>query len=132
MRYLIDTHVLIWSLLDSKKLSGKAASLILDPENDIYVSLVSFWEISLKYSIGKITIDKIKPDEIPEYVKEAGFEILYQNEHEVSSFYRLPVISHKDPCDRMIVWQSIYNDLTLISKDSSLSEYSSKGLKLIW
>lgn len=128
----MDTHVLIWSLLDRKKISEKAASIILNPDNDIYVSLISFWEIALKYSIGKLTLHNIKPDEIPGYARESGFEILYQNEDEVSSFYRLPVLGHKDPFDRMIIWQSINNDLPLISKDSFISLYSEYGLKIIW
>ena len=132
MRYLIDTHVLIWSLLDSKKISKKATSIILNPENDIYVSLISFWEIALKFSIGKLSINTIKPDDIPGYAKEAGFEILYNNEFEFSSFYQLPILGHKDPFDRMIIWQSIHNDLTLISKDNSLTLYKTHGLKIIW
>jgi PIN domain nuclease of toxin-antitoxin system len=132
MRYLLDTHVLIWALFDRKKISKKAASIIVNPDNDIFVSLVSFWEIALKYSIGKLSLHNIKPDELPGYVRESGFEILYQNEVEVSSFYRLPVLGHKDPFDRMIIWQSIHNDLHLISKDSSLSLYKDYGLKIIW
>lgn len=132
MKYLIDTHVLIWSLLDKKKISRKSTSVILNPDNDIYVSIISFWEIALKYSIGKLSISNIKPEEIPGYAKESGFEILYNNEIEASSFYKLPILGHKDPFDRMIIWQSIHNDLTLISKDNSLSIYTDHGLKLLW
>lgn len=132
MKYLIDTHVLIWSLLDTQKLSKNATSIILNHDNDIYVSLISFWEIALKFNIGKLSLKNIKPDELPDYSKEAGFEILYPSETEVSSFYHLPVVNHKDPFDRMIIWQCIQNNIPLISKDTDLAEYISVGLKIIW
>ncbi len=64
MRYLIDTHVLIWSLLDSQKLSKKATSIIMNPDNDIYVSLISFWEIALA-SIVALKNDKLTFLSIP-------------------------------------------------------------------
>jgi PIN domain nuclease of toxin-antitoxin system len=132
MKYLIDTHVLIWALFDSKKIPLQVSETILNADNEIYVSLISFWEIALKYSIGKLTLKNIEPDDIPDYCTEAGFEIIYPTVAEAASFYHLPVISHKDPFDRMIIWQCIRNDITLISKDNNLSEYKNYGLKIFW
>lgn len=132
MNYLIDTHVLLWAIFESWKLSSRVKSLILNPENAIYVSLISFWEISLKYSLGKLDLDDIKPEDIPGISREAGFKTLRLSETDVSSFYNLPRIGHKDPFDRLIIWQAINNDLILISKDGRLSNYVELGLSITW
>lgn len=132
MNYLLDTHVLLWAIFDSGKLSPRIKSLLLNPENTIYVSLISFWEISLKYSLGKLELDDIMPDAIPGFSREAGFKTLALSEDDVASFYNLPRLAHKDPFDRLIIWQAINNDLTLISKDEKLSDYEEFGLTITW
>jgi PIN domain nuclease of toxin-antitoxin system len=132
VNYLIDTHVLLWSLFDPNKLSNTASDIILDVENTIFVSLITFWEISLKYNIGKISLNNVIPDQLPHYAEKSGFEILNLSAQDVSTFYKLPKTSHKDPFDRLIIWQSIKNDLTLISKDTQIKEYLDMGLKSIW
>jgi PIN domain nuclease of toxin-antitoxin system len=132
MNYLLDTHVLLWAIFESWKLPPGVKSLILNPENTIYVSLISFWEISLKYSLGKLELDDIMPDAIPGFSREAGFKTLVLSEADVASFYKLPRIGHKDPFDRLILWQAINNDLTLISKDGKLSDYKEFGLSITW
>jgi PIN domain nuclease of toxin-antitoxin system len=132
MKYLIDTHVLLWSLFDSKKLSKKLLEIFLNIENTIFVSLISFWEISLKYNLGKIELKNILPDDLPLKVEEAGFEILPLSPLEVSTFYKLPKFEHKDPFDRLIIWQSIHNKLTLVTKEINFEDYKDFGLRVIW
>jgi len=132
MKCIIDTHVLLWSLFNSSLLSEKASEIILNDKNDIYVSIISFWEISLKYNIGKISLKNVLPDELPQYVKKSGFEILNIDEEIVSTFYKLPKISHSDPFDRLIIWQTIQKNMTLISKDSEFNRYNKYGLKVLW
>jgi PIN domain nuclease of toxin-antitoxin system len=132
MKCIIDTHVLLWSLFNSSLLSEKASEIILNDKNDIYVSIISFWEISLKYNIGKISLKNVLPDELPQYVKKSGFEILNIDEEIVSTFYKLPKISHSDPFDRLIIWQTIQKNMTLISKDSEFNSYNKYGLKVLW
>lgn len=132
MNYLVDTHVLLWAIFESWKLSSRVKSLILNPENAIYVSLISFWEISLKYSLGKLDLGNIKPEDIPGISREAGFKTLRLSETDVASFYNLPRIGHKDPFDRLIIWQAINNDLILVSKDGRLSDYIDLGLSIAW
>lgn len=132
MNYLLDTHVFLWAIFESKKLSKKAKSVINNPENSINVSLITFWEISLKYSVGKLELENILPEKLPEVSKRAGFNTLIPSEQDVASFYSLPRVKHKDPFDRLIIWQAINNDLILISKDSQLSEYKESGLRMIW
>lgn len=132
MNYLLDTHSFLWALFESKKLSVKAKEIILDPHKSIFVSLITFWEISLKYSLGKLNLENIYPDDLPNISKEAGFETLNLTETEVSSFCKIEKLEHKDPFDRLIVWQAISNKLILISKDRKLELYKNSGLELIW
>lgn len=132
MNYLIDTHVFLWSLFNSNKLSKTASKIIIDTDNDIYVSLISFWEITLKFNLGKILLKKVAPEDLPKYAIKMGFEILNPTPEEVSSFYKLPKDKHKDPFDRLIIWQCICSNFTLISKDAELFKYNNYGLNVIW
>ncbi len=66
MKYLLDTHTLLWVLFEDEKLSKTAQEIIRSPENEIYVSLITYWEIALKYSIGKLELENITPEEIQE------------------------------------------------------------------
>lgn len=132
MNFILDTHSLLWSLFDHKQISKTAYENIINPNNAVYVSIISFWEIAIKYSIGKLTLKNVLPDELPDYAEKAGFEIFQISPLEVSTFYKLPKIKHKDPFDRLIVWQCIKNDICLISKDKELFEYKDYGLKITW
>ncbi len=132
MKYLLDTHILLWVLFEDEKLSEEVRDAIRNPDNEIYVSTITYWEISLKYSIGKIELDKITPEELPEKAREIGIKTLDISEYEVSTFYKLPKIKHKDPFDRLIIWQAINRNITLISKDKEISDYQKFGLKILW
>lgn len=132
MNYLLDTHAFLWVLFDSKKLSKTVENIYLNSEDMVYVSLVSFWEISLKYGLGKIKLEKILPDDLPSIAQKAGLEILGIKASEVASFHLLPRTFHKDPFDRLIIWQSIQNNYTLFSKDVQFGQYRSLGLKVMW
>lgn len=132
MNYLLDTHTLIWSLFDPERLSPSVRDTIVSQENDIAVSVVSFWEISLKFAMRKLDLYGVMPEELPEYVKQMDIEIIPINSSEAASFYKLPRLEHKDPFDRMIVWQAIQRKIVLISKDHNLNEYQKFGLKTFW
>ena len=132
MKYLLDTHTVIWALSDLRKLS-KTARTVLSSEKDVFVSTITLWEISLKYSIGKLRIKNKLPDEVPSAVHDMGFDILGSDPGVVSSYYKLPMSStHKDPFDRMLIWQAIRGNYALLSKDKSFSDYEKYGLSLVW
>ena len=118
MKYLLDTHTLLWVLFEDEKLSEKARTAIRNPDNEIYVSTITYWEISLKYSISKIELEGITPEELPENAREIDIKTLELSEDEASTFYKLPRIKHKDPFDRLIIWQAIKRNITLISNSS--------------
>ena len=132
MNFLLDTHAFIWALFDSSKLSDPGKGYILNPENNIFVSIISFWEISLKYNLGKISFDNVTPDQLPSYAENSGFSILNLEPNIVASFHKLPIENHKDPFDRLIIWQSINSDIPLISKDIQFEKYKKYNLKVIW
>ena len=132
MNYLIDTHYLLWALIEPTKIDKKAVKILEDEEHVKYVSSVSHWEISLKYALGKLELRGTTPDEILETSIECGFELLSLSASDAASYYQLPKLNnHKDPFDRMLVWQCIQNDFTLLSADGRLSGYRKSGLKLV-
>jgi len=132
MKYLLDTHTLLWILFKDEELSEKARAAIKNSENEIFVSVITFWEISLKYGIGKLELENITPEEIPYKSKEISIETINLTENEAATFFKLPRIKHKDPFDRLIIWQAINRNITLISKDKAMKEYENFGLRILW
>jgi PIN domain nuclease of toxin-antitoxin system len=132
MSYLLDTHTFIYSAFDSPELGKKTRKMLLDGGNEISVSVVTFWEISLKYALGKLRLNNVVPDDLPGICEEMSFSILEFSATDAATFYRLPKLSHKDPFDRMLIWQAIRRNLTLISKDASFKEYARLGLQVAY
>mgnify|MGYP001560533743 CR=1 FL=1 len=132
MSYLLDTHTLLWNLVATKKLSTPVKKIISNPQESIFVSIVSLWEISLKYRIGKLALKGKNPGEIPGAIKSLGFNILDLDEDTAATFYKFPVSNNKDPFDLMLVWQAISQDYVLLTKDPDFKSYKKYGLKTIW
>ena len=130
MTYLLDTHYMLWTVADTKKLSKNIKELISDPDNTIIVSAVSFWEVSLKRSVGKLNVEGFAPEVLPKACKQMGLEIEVLSVENCSTYHQLKATYHKDPFDRMIIWQAICNNYTLISVDSNVKKYTSEGLKV--
>jgi PIN domain nuclease of toxin-antitoxin system len=132
MSYLLDTHAIIWALLEPKSLSRKARKVIENPSNLIFVSSINFWEISLKFSIGKLALQGINPDDFPNIAVESGFEIISLLPEEAATYHNLKGDWHRDPFDRMLIWQAIKQNLVLITKDEAMKNYKKDGLKTLW
>ena len=131
MNLLIDTHIFLWLLFNPEKISNSHLKLLEQPENSIYLSDISLWEISLKFSIGKISLEGVVPDNLPMLANKMGINSLALDSKIASSFHKLPKLAHKDPFDRMLIWQAIENSYQLVSNDSSFIEYEKFGLELI-
>ncbi len=131
MIYLLDTHYMLWAIADSKKLSKKVKGVITDPENSIIVSTISFWEVSLKSSLGKLKITGFGPEDLPKACLKMGFEIVTLSSEDSSTYHKLRAIYHKDPFDRLLIWQAIQNNNSMFSVDKNVKKYMSEGLK-IW
>ncbi len=130
MNILIDTHILLWALLEPHKLNPSYQKALEEKNNEILVSAVSLWEISLKYSLGKLELKGIVPDDLPQIIEKSGFDTIVLNEEDVSSFYRLPRLEHQDPFDRMLIWQAIQRKIFFMSHDKSFQEYKRFGLQV--
>jgi len=132
MSYLLDTHTFLWAASAPEKLPAKVRKIIEDASNNVFVSKLSFWEISLKFGLGKLDLKESSPEQLPEAAVKMGFEILELDVDHVSSCHRLPREGHKDPFDRMLVWQAIQQNLVLVSGDGLLGDYVPCGLSLVW
>ena len=122
MKFLLDTCTFLWASLEPERLSSTAIAAIQNPENELYLSLVSSWEITMKYSAKKLilyqepktwlpqqrAIHRVEPIALPE-------EVIYQEPH-------LPAV-HRDPFDRMLICQAIHSGLTILTPDPYIQKY---------
>jgi PIN domain nuclease of toxin-antitoxin system len=131
MNYLLDTHYLLWTLLEPEKVSRNIQTIIENSDNEIYVSAVSLWEISIKLNSGKLRLGNLPLTSLLTVCEEAGLRTVSLTAAETSSFSSLQAEYHKDPFDRMLVWQAIYNGFTFITDDAQIHKYTSEGLKVI-
>ena len=133
MKYLLGTHDILWLADEDKKLSKIVREILLNQESQIYISAVSFWEISLKFHTGKLDLRGHNPEAL-----KNGFDIFFNfNELDITlgdgvTFYKLDSPIDKDPFDRMLVWQSLKHRLTLLSNDENIKKYQEIGLKGLW
>lgn len=132
MKLLVDTHIFLWILFAPKKISKRIKDLLSDSETAKYISSITFWEISLKYQLGKLKLAGFLPDELLSVAEKAGFEILNLDAETAAAFYKLPKFKDKDPFDRMLAWQALCKDCHLLTKDSAYASYKNYGLKTIW
>lgn len=132
MNCLLDTHAFLWAVFAPEKLGRKARASIVDPANAIHLSSVTFWEISLKFALGKLTLTDCSPETLVHTAREMGLTLIAPGVEESASFHQLPRLPHRDPFDRMLVWQAIQRDLVLITKDSALPAYQAAGLRVLW
>jgi len=131
MNYILDTHYVLWSLFEPGRIDKEILTILRDVHATKFVSGISFWEISLKFSLGKLELFCTNPDEIYERVIESGLEIISVENSLFASYYKLPIKDkHRDPFDRILIWQAIQNDLTLITKDEKMHEYIEHGLRI--
>jgi PIN domain nuclease of toxin-antitoxin system len=127
MKYLIDTNVLIWYSENSSKISNSIYDVINNPQNKIFVSIVSLWELAIKLNLGKIKITDSFVDFISNYITKNTIDIL---EISVSHLLRISTLEnfHRDPFDRMIISQSLAEDIIVISSDEKFDLYKIKRI----
>ena len=132
MNYIIDTHIFLWLIFEPENILDKKLSQLEDPNNTIYLSSISFWEISLKFNLGKLDLKGLLPENLPNVATEMGILTLNIDEKTMASFYKLEKQEgHKDPFDRIIIWFCICHDYILISQDNKFHSYKKLGLKTI-
>lgn len=116
MKLLLDTHVLLWALIDDPRLSEAQARAI--GEGELYLSAASVWEIGIKRAIGKLDL----PEDIFDVARDAGCRPLPITWQHAETAAALPPL-HSDPFDRMLIAQAIREGLTLVSSDAKFRGY---------
>ena len=118
LRLLLDTHAFLWCLADPEKLSSSARTAIADPNNDVFVSAVTGWEIAVKRAKGHLTA----PDNLAAIVEERGFTHLPLTFRHAEQAGLLPM-HHRDPFDRFLIAQARAEGLVLVTKDARIPLY---------
>jgi PIN domain nuclease of toxin-antitoxin system len=126
VRILLDTHAVLWFMLNDPKLGDAAKRLLSEPTNDCLVSPASHWEIALKISVGKYRIT----EDFEQLWKEvfARFGVLPIEPRHTAKLISLP-FHHKDPFDRLLIAQATAEQIPLVSADSALDVY---GIQRLW
>ncbi len=128
MRLLLDTHALLWWLTDDQKLPGDPRDAIADPENDIFVSSASAWEISTKFRLGKLPEIGDISSRLAYYVRKSGFQSLSISLEHAAEAGQLPG-PHRDPFDRMLIAQANIEKLRVVTVDPVFHDY---GIQILW
>lgn len=118
MKLLLDTHVLLWVLTDSPRLSRKARSILSDSENTCWVSAASAWEIAIKSRLGKLSLDGPLPA-LLEAIAQAGLQTLDVTFRHATAVERVNP-EHGDPFDRLLLAQCEVETLRLLTADRRL------------
>lgn len=122
MKYLLDTHTLLWFLIGDEKLSDKARRLIDNQRNEKFLSTVSLWEIAIKVSLGNLVLDKPFEKLFPEQLHFNRIEILDITVDSLIKLTSLP-FHHRDPFDRLIIAQAFVEQLPIIGADTAFDAY---------
>lgn len=122
MQLLLDTHIALWAISDSPKLSAKARDLIESEQATIWISVASIWEIAIKYGLGRGDMP-LSGAEAARYFKESGFQCLSIEPEHVLMIEQLPAY-HADPFDRIIIAQALTEPMRLITHDATVVQYS--------
>ena len=123
MRLLLDTHTFLWFVNDNPKLSNRLKELIEDTNNVSYLSVASLWEISIKFNLGKLTLDPNYEEFIEREVTTSTIQLLNIELEHLRINATLP-FHHRDPFDRLIITQSIAENIPIVTLDSAFDKYS--------
>jgi len=128
VKLLLDTHTVLWWAFNSPRLSRRARALLADPRNTLFVSAASAWEISTKHRLGRLPEVSALIDDMPRWFADAGFTELPITLHHAQRAGGLEG-EHRDPFDRMLVAQSLCEEISIVSLDPLLREL---GAALVW
>lgn len=122
MKCLLDTCTFLWVISDSRELSPAARELFIDPNNEMLLSAVSVWELSVKHALGKLPMPSSLDRFIVEQRERHRIAALPLDECAVVHLHKLPAL-HRDPFDRMLVCQAIEHDCVLLTPDPLITQY---------
>lgn len=123
MKLLLDTHVFLWFINGDGRLSNDLRDSIRNPDNEVYLSVVSVWEAIIKYQIGKLPLPEAPEIYLPKQRDRHLIASLNLDESSVAQLAKLPLL-HKDPFDRILICQALQHDLTIATVDTAIRAYS--------
>lgn len=119
MRLLLDTHIWVWSLLDPGKLSSRVRAELESPDNELWLSPISSWELLVLIEKGRVQVDKDGVQWVTEVARASGLREAAIT-HEVALESRVVDLPHQDPADRFLAATARVYDLTLVTSDERL------------
>ncbi|MBD2111550.1 MULTISPECIES: type II toxin-antitoxin system VapC family toxin [Cyanophyceae] len=123
MRILLDTHIFLWFISGDAQLSISLRDSIRNPDNEVYLSAVSIWEVIVKYQLGKLPLPETPEIYLPKQRDLHQIASLGLNESSVVQLAKLPPL-HRDPFDRMLICQALENKLTIATVDTAIRAYA--------
>ncbi len=123
MKLLLDTHVFLWFISGDQRLPEGVRDSIRDLNNEVYLSVVSQWEATAKYQLGKLPLPQSPETYIPAMRQQHQITSLSLDEVSVSRLASLPLL-HRDPFDRMLICQALAHGLVLVTVDEVITGYS--------
>lgn len=128
MKLLLDTHVFLWFISADSRLPILFQSAVREPQNTIYLSVASLWEIIIKYNLGKLPLPQSPEIYIPRQRQIHQIKSLPISESSLKNLISLPNL-HRDPFDRVLISQALSHNLTIITLDQTIKSYSAPFLK---
>ncbi len=129
MKYLIDTHILIWLAVSPEKIPSSILAIMENPSSDLYISTVSLWEIAIKLAIKKLDLQGVEIQDLVQICQEQGIKIVQLPVSSVIHYKNIPIKqNHKDPFDRALISLCISDGFVFLSHDSKLEQYEQDGL----
>jgi len=128
MNLLLDTHAWLWFVLGDAQLGAGARNHILDPGNVKFVSPASYWEISIKISLGKYALNAPYQPFMRQAISGNGFRFLHISPRHTEQVSTLP-FHHRDPFDRLLIGQALIEGMTIVSNDGAFPPY---GVPVVW
>ena len=128
MNLLLDTHVALWAIADSSRLSQEARELIISPRNTVWISAASIWEIAIKYALKRGDMP-ISSQDAMRYFSASGYQYLPIEAEHASAVGSLPA-HHQDPFDRILVAQALVEPMRLMTHDAQVALYGDTIIKI--
>lgn len=122
MKLLVDTHVFLW-LVQQEPIPRRVLAQLEDLSNELFVSVVTPWEMQLKIGVGKLSLGRSVQSVVETQITRSAMALLPITLDHIDALSRLPD-HHRDPFDRLLVAQAIHEGLTLISSDQAMAKYA--------
>jgi PIN domain nuclease of toxin-antitoxin system len=128
VKLLLDTHTFLWAVAAPRKMSARAATALRNRSNELHLSAASVWEMAIKRSLGKLETDIPLGDLIAQAREKIQLRLLDMTTAHAVSVEALP-FHHKDPFDRLLIAQALWEEMTIVGADARFDSY---GVKRVW